>query len=183
MERSVIQFGRILLTDQRMVYFLAFCLLLVIGPLGIRLPGQVVPFSFTLHYIMLLSIWAGPEVTVSLVGGYLLHGVLGLPVFAGGGAGLSYLLGPTGGYLMGYLLSAWVVGYLYRGVGENSFLWVCFLCLVGWLCTIIPGVLYLSAFVGIGKGTSMGVAPFIIPDIFKSLLVAAMVCLRNRKEN
>lgn len=185
MEKNMTQCGKVFLTDRRLLMAMAFCLLSVVGPLNCRLPGHPVPFSFTLHYIIFLSMYFGPKSTVALVGGYLLQGAFGMPVFAGGGAGLAYILGPTGGYLAGYVLSAWAVGYLYTSYSEwrGSFLWIFSLCWVGWLCTVLPGVLYLSFYVGIYKGVALGLVPFILTDLLKSLFVTAMVSARNQTES
>lgn len=86
-------------------------LVCALGPL--TLPLGPVPLSLTTALLMLCALLAGPRQASAVCGAYLLLGCAGLPVFSGFTGGAGQLLGPTGGFLMGYLpmtaLSGWVL--------------------------------------------------------------------------
>jgi len=101
---------------------------------------------------------------------YLAQGIAGLPVFAAGTSGLSRLLGPTGGYLIGFVIAAWLVGTLAeRGwtlkIG-STLLAMLFGNVVIYLC----GLPYLALFLGPEKALTAGLYPFLIGDVIKILL-------------
>lgn len=79
----------------------------------ITIPVQPFPMHFTLQwfFVMMAGFLLGPKMAAASVGTYLLIGLLGVPVFAAGG-GPAYLLRPTFGFLLGFLLAAWVIGKL-----------------------------------------------------------------------
>ena len=83
----------------------------------LKIPLGPVPFTFQTPVILGLGFFLGPRLGGAVVLAYLLEGALGLPVFAGTperGLGLAYMVGPTGGYLLGFLLSVLVVGFFVR---------------------------------------------------------------------
>ena len=79
----------------------------------ITIPVQPFPMHFTLQwfFVLMAGFLLGSRVAAASVGTYLLIGLLGVPVFAAGG-GPAYLLRPTFGFLLGFLLAAWVIGKL-----------------------------------------------------------------------
>ncbi|OGN56242.1 MAG: hypothetical protein A3D96_02180 [Chlamydiae bacterium RIFCSPHIGHO2_12_FULL_44_59] len=100
---------------------------------------------------------------------FLFQGAVGLPVFSGGTSGLPMLLGVRGGYLVGYLLAALVTGWLAerkRGVADTAFALI-----VGNLIIYTLGAGYLATFVGLHKAFVMGIAPFLMGDFFKTLII------------
>jgi len=101
---------------------------------------------------------------------YLLIGVAGLPIFAGGGSGLSVLIGPSGGYLIGFIMAAFVIGELKKI--KRGFVWL-FICLVvGTSIIYILGVVQLMnwAKISVNQAIVIGVLPFIFGDLIKILL-------------
>src|SRR4030067_464514 len=74
------------------------------------LPFSPVPVTGQTFAVLLLGALYGSRMGPATVATYLAMGGLGLPVFAGGAAGMARLLGPTAGYLVGFILAAWVVG-------------------------------------------------------------------------
>ncbi len=80
----------------------------------IIVPVGPVPIVLQNLFVMLAGLILGPWWGMASVAIYLMAGLVGLPVFSGGGAGLAHLLGPTGGYLMGYLPAVFLVGLLSR---------------------------------------------------------------------
>lgn len=80
--------------------------------IAIPLPLSPVPIVLQNFFIVLIALVLGPKMGTASVALYLLTGALGLPVFAGGKGGFAHFFGPTGGYLAGFLLSAWITGTL-----------------------------------------------------------------------
>ncbi len=110
---------------------------------------------------------------------YLLIGIIGLPVFAGGKAGLGVLFGPTGGYLIGFVAGAWVIGALVSLRKNPGFAWICTALAVGTLVIYLFGVTQLSlvAKLSFKKAIAVGVLPFLIGDAVK-ILAAAFVVIK-----
>lgn len=112
---------------------------------------------------------------------YLLIGIIGLPVFSGGKAGFGILIGPTGGYLIGFVIAAFIIGKLIKMKEPSGFLWVIFSMIIGTLIIYLFGVIQLSliAKLDIMKSLSVGVLPFLIGDTLK-VIVAAFIVIRIR---
>jgi biotin transport system substrate-specific component len=123
----------------------------------------------------------GPRLGAATVALYLAQGALGLPVFAGTpekGIGLAYMVGPTGGYLVGYLLAATVCGYLAeRGWDRGLFTTVAAL-VIGNVTLFLPGVLWLGVLFGWSKPIlAWGLTPFLLGEATKMALAAVVVPL------
>jgi biotin transport system substrate-specific component len=109
---------------------------------------------------------------------YLLEGAFGLPVFAGTperGIGLAYMMGPTGGYLAGYLVAAAAVGFLAERGCDRSIVKMFGAMLVGSLLVYALGVAWLSTFTGFEKAVAVGALPFLYGDLLKTVLAALAV--------
>ncbi len=157
--------------------------LLVAGVIALWVSAKVqiatVPVPVTLQMLVIMTIGAayGPYLAASTVGAYLMLGAQGLPVFAGTpekGIGLAYMMGPTGGYLIGFLIAAYAVGLLARAGWDRSPLTMAGAMAVGLLCVYIPGVVWLSATWGAALGWenwyAYGVKTFIWVDALKLVL-------------
>src|SRR5690606_3267260 len=84
------------------------------------LPFWPVPMTLHTLAVMAIAVTAGPRLASATFVAYLLAGAAGLPVFSGSperGVGLAYMMGPTGGYLLGYLAASWLTGQLATGRG------------------------------------------------------------------
>jgi len=103
---------------------------------------------------------------------YLLEGAAGLPVFAGGTAGLARLVGPTGGYLVGFVVAAAVVGFLAQRGWDRKVGSTALAMLVGNAFIYLFGLPWLAHFVGAEKAVSLGLLPFIPGDLVKLALAA-----------
>jgi biotin transport system substrate-specific component len=98
-----------------------------------------------------------------------------LPVFAGAAAGPAYMVGPTGGYLLGFLLSAVVVGRLAeRGWGRDVRR-VAVVMALGHVLLFVPGVAWLAQSFGWTRAIALGVAPFVAATLLKTALGVALV--------
>ncbi|HEY5235031.1 MAG TPA: biotin transporter BioY, partial [Rhabdochlamydiaceae bacterium] len=95
-------------------------------------------------------------------------------VFAFGHAGLPILLGPRGGYLIGYVLGTWVTGYLVERSGSKNLRQAMLAMVIGNLLIYLCGLSQLSLFVGIERVFLLGMLPFLLGDSLK-LIVAHRV--------
>ena len=114
---------------------------------------------------------------------YIMLGVVGMPVFAGGKAGLGVLFGPTGGYLTGFIIGAFAIGFLAERKKDAGVLWYIFSMFIGMVIIYTIGVVQLSfvAKLSLIKAAAVGVLPFLPGDIIKIILAAIIsVKLKNR---
>jgi len=107
---------------------------------------------------------------------YLLGGLAGIPWFACGG-GISFLVSPSFGYIIGFVLAAFVVGFLCERGFDRRITTAILAMLVGNILIYVSGLLWLARFVGWGKVLAFGLYPFIIGDILKLLLAASILPL------
>ncbi|WP_342234518.1 biotin transporter BioY [Inquilinus sp. OTU3971] len=133
----------------------------------VQIPFWPVPMTLHTLAVMAFAITFGPRLTVSVFLAYLAAGTVGLPVFSGSparGIGLAYMAGPTGGYLLGYLVACWLVGKLAQGrgaLGRTAAM------LLGLLPIYGLGVAWLATHIPSDQLIAFGVAPFILGDVFK----------------
>jgi biotin transport system substrate-specific component len=111
---------------------------------------------------------------------YLALGVFGMPVFAGGAAGLSRLAGPTAGYLAGFVLAAALVGWLCERGWDRRPATTFLAMVVGQFVIYVPGILWLSRFVGWPSALTVGLLPFLLGDGLKAALAALLLPLAWR---
>ncbi len=158
----------------------SFILLTSLGA-WVRIPlvSTPVPITFQTFFVLLSGAVLGRKLGALSQGGYLLLGMIGLPIFAAEVAGLSYLFGPTGGYLVGFVLASWVVGRLTPIQGRLIFLRITVAMIVGSLIIYLLGASHLILFTPYGlRGAFVaGVKPFILWDALK--LLAASALYRN----
>jgi biotin transport system substrate-specific component len=165
--------------------------LVISGSIFIALSAQVivpfVPVPVTLQTlaVLIIGLSFGSKLGLVTVFTYLFEGAVGLPVFAGGASTLA-LIGPTAGFLFGFLLMVYVAG-LARDLRVTSFFATSFFTLLASMLLYIPGAfwpLLIAEFFGIKAGwanlpvskiISSFIAPFILIDIVKSLVAALLV--------
>jgi len=105
---------------------------------------------------------------------YLTEGTLGLPVFAGGASGVGYMLGPTGGYLVGFVVAAGVVGWLAQRGWDRRLVWAAVAMVIGNVIIYVCGVAWLAVFLGDLWGALVkGMLLFVVGDLIK-IAVAAL---------
>lgn len=153
---------------------IGFNLLLVsLAQLAINLPFSPVPITGQTLGVMLIAIALGRGRGVAVVSAYILEGLLGLPVFANGMAGVGVLLGPTGGYLAGFVVAAWIIGALADRGWDRSFLLSFTAMTIGTVVILGCGLIWLSRFVGGDLLLSTGLIPF-LPGAAVKLTLAAI---------
>jgi bioY family protein len=138
----------------------------------ISLPIGPVPFTLQNFAIGLIATVFRPREAVLSVALYLLLGAIGLPVFAGGGAGFHILVGPSAGYLWFDLVYAGLTSYL---IHKNSGYIRIFLAnLLGDSLVFVGGILSLHFLAGMpfDKALAVGVLPFILPDLGKIIAIS-----------
>lgn len=141
----------------------------------IAVPMYPVPVSMQTLAVIVIGATAGWRLSAQIVTAYLLQGAAGLPFFANGASGLAYMSGTTGGFLAGFLLSAVAIGYLADRGWNRRFALLCLSMAVGHTLVFIPGVLWLSTFIGIEGAVTHGFMPFIYGSILKIALGIAIV--------
>ena len=141
----------------------------------IPLPFTPVPITAQTFAVLLTGAALGAQRGAAAIGLYVLEGLLGLPVFAGGATGLSRLLGPTGGYLLGFIAAAYLTGTLAERGWDRTVRFAAAAMAAGNLVVYLFGVPWLALFLGWPKAVTGGFLPFIPGDLVK--LAAAAVVL------
>ena len=146
----------------------------------IKFPVPPSPVPVTLGTFAVLGIGAAYGARLGLVTilAYMLIGALGFDMFAGSSAekaGLVYMMGGTGGYLVGYVLATVALGALAHRGWDRSVLWMALAMLIGNVLIYVPGLLWLNGFAESWAQTfAWGITPFLIGDAMK-LALAALV--------
>ena len=144
----------------------------------ISVPFFPVPMTMQTFVVVGIGLAMGPVWGVTAVAMYLAQGALGLPVFAGTpekGIGLAYMAGPTGGYLAGYLLAAFVTGKLAERGWDRTVVTAFLAALAGAVALYVPGMLWLGQVVGWDKPVlAWGLWPFVYGDLLKTALAAGV---------
>jgi biotin transport system substrate-specific component len=141
----------------------------------IEVPFYPVPMTMQTLVVLLLGMAYGARLGTATVLLYLAEGAAGLPVFAGTperGIGIAYMLGPTGGYLAGFVLSAAITGWL----TERRRDWLALVLAVtaGSIVVFIPGVLWLAHLIGFEQSIAHGFMPFLWATLVKGAIAIAL---------
>jgi biotin transport system substrate-specific component len=158
----------------------ASLLLALSAQVALPLPFSPVPVTGQTLAVLLLGALLGSRRGALSVLAYLAEGAAGLPVFAGGGSGAAWLLGPTGGYLMGFVAAAWAVGWLCEHLGDRSVPGTLVIMLVGSAVIYLFGLLWLARFVGADSALALGLLPFVPGDSLKIALAVMGLSLETR---
>jgi biotin transport system substrate-specific component len=154
------------------VGIVAFALATVFGAqIAVPVPLTPVPITLQTLFVILAGAVLGPRAGAAAMALYVGVGAMGAPVFSNGGAGVPWLLGPTGGYLLSYPLSAFVVGVTtspWRRRQASALLLMAGL-LLGVVVQYAGGLLQLSLLTGrpFGEVAAMGALPFLFGDAVK----------------
>jgi len=136
------------------------------------LPFSPVPITLQTLAVMLVGATLGARGGAAALALYLAEGLAGLPVFAGGASGIPYALGPTGGYLIGFIASAALVGAIVERWGRDP-LRVLAAFILGSATVYLFGVPWLALTIGPDRAIAAGLLPYIPGDLVKSVLGAA----------
>jgi len=142
----------------------------------IKIPFYPVPMTMQTFVVLLLGISFGYKVGVTTIFLYLLEGIVGLPVFSNSpekGIGIAYFVGPTMGYLIGFIFACFLAGYFkYNSNYLINFLKI----LVSTSIIYFFGVIWLGTLIGWDKPIlQLGVFPFLLAEFFKMLLLTLLI--------
>lgn len=148
----------------------------------IQIP-MTIPFTMQFFAIFLVSALLGTKKSVLTLVVYILLGLVGVPVFSGFKSGPSAILGPTGGYIIGFVFIALIVGIFTEKFGDKTIILVMSMLLGMIICYIFGTLWFVYVFtktkepIGFMAALSMCVLPYIIPDICK---MALAIILKKR---
>ena len=140
----------------------------------IQTPFTLVPATMQTFVVLFLGIVLGYKLAAATVILYLIEGSMGLPVFAKG-ASFAYLMGPTGGYLVGFIFTAFFAGMIKM---KNDPITIFILLLFSVSVTYVLGLLGLWNYMGFDKSFSsvflVGAQPFLLIEIYKILILTVL---------
>ena len=171
--RPAIAHRRVGLLYDAMLVMVASAFIALLAQVAIPLPFSPVPITGQTFAVLLVGALLGGVRGSLAISLYLMEGTIGLPVFAGGGAGLARLAGPTGGYLIGFIAAAFVVGLLAKRGWDRRIWSTALAMLVGNVLIYAVGLPRLAQFVGSERALSLGLYPFVIGDLLKLAVAAA----------
>ncbi len=143
--------------------------------IALPLPFSPVPVTAQTLAVLLVGVVLGARRGAAALLLYLAQGALGLPVFAAGGAGLPHLLGPTGGYLVGFVLAAALMGNLATRGWDRHPLHTAIAMLLGNAVIYAVGLPWLALFVGPDRALPLGLYPFVVGDLIKLALATVLL--------
>ncbi|WP_386172350.1 biotin transporter BioY [Sulfitobacter sp. R86518] len=163
-----------------------FVMLAVMGSLVIAISSKIKvpmwPVDMSLQTLAIFTIAAvfGLKLGLATILLYLAEGALGFPVFQGTperGIGLAYMVGPTGGYLVGFVVMTAITGWAAdQGWWRNPFK-IGAAMLAGEVILLALGAFWLMYLFGVSQGIEYGIGPFIVPDMLKLALAAGIVSI------
>lgn len=148
--------------------------LAVMAQIAIPVPGSPVPVTGQTLGVLLIGASYGPALSLSTVALYLAAGAAGAPIFANGSSGIAKLVGPTGGYLAGMVLTSLVLGYLANKKWDARFRTALPAMLIGEVLIFVPGLIWLQHATGKDWSWTInaGLTPFIFGEVIKIAIAA-----------
>ena len=145
----------------------------------IKVPMWPVPVTMGTFAVLTIGAAYGARLGLVTILGYMIVGALGFDVFAGSSAekfGLTYMMGGTGGYLVGYVLATVALGALAQRGWDRSVVWMALAMVIGNALIYAPGLLWLGQLYGWDKPIlQWGLTPFLVGDALKLALAAAIL--------
>jgi biotin transport system substrate-specific component len=148
-----------------------------------QIPLWPVPMTMQTYVVLVIAMAYGTRLALATVMAYLLAGALGAPVFAGTpekGLGVAYMLGPTGGYLVGFVLATYVMGVLAARGWDRRMLPSLAAMTLGHAIILASGVAWLAASLGLAHAVAVGLSPFILATVVKTILAGLTLPLAWR---
>lgn len=147
----------------------------------VKIPMWPVPITMGTFAVLTIGAAYGPRLGLATILGYMIIGALGFDVFASSSAenaGLTYMMGGTGGYLLGYVLATLALGFAARAGWDRSVVLMAFALLIANALIYVPGVAWLTVLYegkGLAWAVEVGLTPFLIGDALKLGLAALLV--------
>jgi len=139
----------------------------------LSIPLQPVPITMQTVAVLLIGLFYSPKTAVKTLLSYIALGACGFPVFANFKGGMHIIMGPTGGYILGFLACVATMCFFREKVTKENYLMQLANCFVGTCVIYACGISWLSLFVGAEKAIQFGLLPFIIPGAVKALMVTS----------
>lgn len=149
-------------------------LLALLARLSFPVPFSPIPITGQTFGILILGALLGRQLGTITVITYIFEGTVGLPVFAGGSTGLLYILGPTGGYIIGFIPAVFLVGYLSEKGWNKGFISTITSMTLGTIIIFTFGVSWLSISTGFLNSITIGLIPY-LPGAFVKITSAAII--------
>jgi biotin transport system substrate-specific component len=148
----------------------------------VSLPLPYVPMTLQTLVVLMIGAAYGPRLGSATMIAYLAEGAIGLPVFAGPVGGLAPLLGPTAGYLLGFVPAAFITGLLAGRGWDRSVVWLFAAMAIGHVVILATGFGWLAFGIGLGtaKAWQVGIAPFVAATLVKNALGATLMLALRR---
>ncbi|MBX9977355.1 MAG: biotin transporter BioY [Alphaproteobacteria bacterium] len=139
----------------------------------IEIPIRPVAITLQTVGVMLVALSLSQKAAMHSILSYVILGTAGLPVFTYFQGGLAKLLGPSGGYLIGFIVAVYVMSKAKERLGMTSPYKIFLNCMLGSLCIYSFGIAWLSYSLGsFEKGLTLGLLPFIFPGLIKAVLLS-----------
>lgn len=170
-----------LLVNQAVLVVLGITMLAIAAKIKVPMWPSPVPITMGTFAVLTIGAAYGARLGLVTIVGYMLIGALGFDVFASStaeAAGLTYMMGGTGGYLVGYVLATLTLGMLAERGWDRSWVWTALAMLIGSAMIYVPGLLWLGQLYGWDQPIlAWGLTPFLIGDAMKLLLAAIVLPL------
>lgn len=171
--------GTALRIKQAVLVILGIAVLAIAAKMKFPIPPSPVPVTMGTFAVLTIGAAYGPRLGLTTILGYMAIGALGFDVFAGSSAeanGLTYMMGGTGGYLVGYVLATAALGFAARKGWDRNVLMMGLGLLIGNALIYVPGILWLAHLYTWEKPIlEWGLTPFLIGDAMKLALAALIV--------
>jgi biotin transport system substrate-specific component len=148
--------------------------------LSFPIPGSDVPVSMQTLAVILVGALLGPVRGGAAIGLYLIAGGLGLPVFAAGKSGVEVLLGPTGGFLLGFLITGVLTGYYWDKIQPKKGLFAWIIFLLAHFLILLIGFIWLNIYKGAWEFPGETLIKLLPGLLFKTAIGGLVLYLHHR---
>ncbi|WP_299631213.1 biotin transporter BioY [uncultured Roseobacter sp.] len=166
---------------QAVLVVLGITLLAVAANIKVPVPGSPVLMNMGTFAVLTIGAAYGARLGLTTILGYMIIGALGFDIFQSSTAdlnGIEYMMGGTGGYLVGYVMATVVLGALAQRGWDRSMVWMALAMLIGNVLLYVPGLLWLGQLYGWDKPIlAWGLTPFLLGDALKLALAAVLLPL------
>lgn len=168
--------------NTRSLVYVAFCAALIAVLAQVMIPLPLVPITGQTLAIGLVVTLLGKKYGTQAVCVYVLLGAIGLPVFTAFSGGLGVLVGPTGGYIIGFIPTAWIMGLYFEKFGY-TYAHAITANIIGMIMTLTVGAMWLKFFADLTWTAAFvsGVAPFLIAGVLKAIIAATIGLTLKRR--
>jgi biotin transport system substrate-specific component len=170
--------GSALWVKRVVLVVLGIAALAISAKIKFPIPYSPVPITMGTFVVLTIGSSYGPRMGLATIVGYMLIGALGFDVFANSAAGttgIEYMMGGTGGFLVGFVLATLALGYAARRAWDRNVAMMAVAMLVGSIIIYVPGVMWLAHLYTWEQAFAWGLTPFLVGDALKLALAALLV--------